>query len=197
MPSFVQLSGHGIGSPASKKPMPTLLAVPLLAVQAVALGRDDLRCFPHVSLRSFRLLDQPLDPDVTGSLTRGGRTILLQGAHIFFSKVRPMLPGYHQPEEVPLAAVQGTLPLLTMSNVIDIGKLKGDRVSSFLRSLDERISLKHIHRRLQVHSAPVDRLRGPLISPSHGLTPCGPAGDRQGPHRDHLCRGRLASAPHL
>lgn len=37
-----------------------------------------------------------------------------------------------------------------MSNVIDIGKLKGDRVSSLLRSLDERISLKHVHRRLQV-----------------------------------------------
>ena len=37
-----------------------------------------------------------------------------------------------------------------MPNVIDIGKLKGDRISSLLRSLDERISLKHVHRRLQV-----------------------------------------------
>ena len=36
-----------------------------------------------------------------------------------------------------------------MPNVIDIGKLKGDRISSLLRSLDERISLKHVHRRLQ------------------------------------------------
>ena len=35
-----------------------------------------------------------------------------------------------------------------MSNIIDIGKLKGDRVSSLLRSLDERISLKHVHQRL-------------------------------------------------
>ena len=56
-----------------------------------------------------------------------------------------------------------------MSNIIDIGKLKGDRVSSLLRSLDERISLKHVHQRLQA------RCSGGWLRPhSHAHAPLRP-----------------------
>ena len=66
-----------------------------------------------------------------------------------------------------------------MPNVIDIGKLKGDRISSLLRSLDERISLKHVHRRLQVPE-PVTGAHLCRTSPQATLTHrCGP--DRRSP----------------
>ena len=63
-----------------------------------------------------------------------------------------------------------------MPNVIDIGKLKGDRISSLLRSLDERISLKHVHRRLQV-PGPVPREQRtalPGLTTGHAHAPLRP-----------------------
>jgi len=68
-----------------------------------------------------------------------------------------------------------------MPNVIDIGKLKGDRISSLLRSLDERISLKHVHRRLQVPEH-IHGSSAPLCRASAQATlthRCGP--DRRSP----------------
>ena len=86
-----------------------------------------------------------------------------------------------------------------MPNVIDIGKLKGDRISSLLRSLDERISLKHVHRRLQVPNPREQRtaFAGPHHRPRSRTLIAALTGGRQGPHRDHICGGRTASAPHL